>query len=710
MTLFFLNPVYLWGLAAASLPVVIHLLNRRRIKRMRFPAVKFLLLSQRRISRAKRLRHWFLLALRTFAILILALLLARPIFQTGAGLFAGGGPASIALVLDNSLSMKWSRGDDGFAQAKEAVARLFASIGPYDRAALVPTNAAELETIRLKREKAVLLRDLDAVTIADASADFALALGRAYELLREPAAEKEIWIVTDTALTDWDRFSLAAVKQYDPLVPVKIIKVGRKDAPPNAAVREINLGAEDVSVGLPIALRATIANFGDAEIKDLLVQLRIDDQPKEQKLVTLAPRGETEANFQFVLAKAGSHHGAVTLKKEGFAGSPVSFFTVEAEDKIKVLIVDGDPQTSLVTSETFFLSRALNPDGADNASPFATTVVIAEGMASVPLESYQAVVLCNVAEIPDAALARLKDYTRRGGGLLIFLGDRIHADDYNAKLFDSSPSILPARLGAKRIVGASGAEKIDWIEAKHPVLAAFSDPMLLDSLKSARVTGYFRTEAGDASALVRLAGGDLLALEKKAGAGRVILVGTSADRDWSDLPVKTAYLPLVQSLVSYLQGGKKGSLENGIAAGGAKKFFLPPAYVGKSLRITRPDRREREIDLAAEGNRAAGAFRENDLAGIYRVAAPPSSPAAAATDVQTGLPPIYAVNAPFLESRIESVGEPELQAKFRPARAQIIPIESLDKGGSRSDLSLPLLLALIVALLSEGWLAQRFYG
>jgi hypothetical protein len=325
-------------------------------------------------------------------------------------------------------------------------------------------------------------------------------------------------------------------------------------------------------------------------------------------------------------------------------------------------------------------------------------------MGSVALDSYQAVVLCNVAAIPDAALSRLKDFLRRGGGLLIFLGDRVEANDYNQKLFDASPSILPARLGAKRIVSAGSPEKITRIEAKHPALAPFADPILLDSLKSARVTGYFRTEASSAAALVALGNGDPLALEKKSGAGRVVLVSTTADRDWSDLPVKTAYLPLAQSLVGYLQGGKKGSLETGIAAGGAKKFLLPPAYVGKRLTITAPDRRERQIDLAPEGDGAAATFSENDLAGIYRVSAP------ATADVQAGLSPTYPVNPPFLESRLESISEPELQAKFHPARAQIVPIEALDKGGWRSDLSLPLLLVLIVTLVSEGWLAQRFYG
>jgi hypothetical protein len=703
MSLFFLNPAYLLGLLAASAPVVIHLLNRRRIKRIRFPAVKFLLLSQKRISRSKRLRHWFLLALRTFAILVLVLLLARPIFQTGAGLFASGGPSSIALVLDNSLSMTWSRDGEGFKQAKDAAARMFASMSAGDGAALVATNPATKERPRLKRQKEVLLRDLEGTKIGDGSADFAAALARAYELLREPAAGKEIWVVTDAALTDWDRFSLAGLKQYDPAVPVKVIKVGAKEQPPNAAVREIRLRGQDVNVGLPTDVQAVITNFSAAEIKDVVVQLRVDDQPKEQKLVTLAPRGEAEANFQFVLTRAGSHTASIALKKDRLAGAAVANFTLEAEDKIKVLIVDGDPQTSLVASETFFFTRALNPEGAATASPFVATVVLPEGLVSAPLESYQAVVLCNVSAISEAVLPRLKEYVRRGGGLLVFLGDRVQAEDYNRKLYDAAPSILPARLRDKRMLSNAALEKVEKIDAKHPAFTAFSDPILLESLKSTRVSGYYRTEGG-AAPLIALGNGDALALEKKFGSGRVILVATAADRDWSDLPVKTAYLPLAQSLVNYLQGGKKGALDTGVAVGEAKQFTLPPAYVGKSLKIVGPDQREREIALAAEGENAAAAFTDNEVAGIYRVSAP-LAPQAPAT-----LAPVYAVNPPFLESRLEPISDAELAARLRPARAQIVSIDDLANGGSRSDLALPLLLVLIVTLVSEGWLAQRFYG
>src|ERR1044072_7343157 len=114
MSVFFLYPIFVLGLLAPSLPVLIHLLNRRRLKRIKFPALRFILLSQKRISRSYRLRHWLLFALRTLAVVFLAILLANPIFQTGAGLVAGGGPVALIVLLDNPLSMRWSADGEGF--------------------------------------------------------------------------------------------------------------------------------------------------------------------------------------------------------------------------------------------------------------------------------------------------------------------------------------------------------------------------------------------------------------------------------------------------------------------------------------------------------------------------------------------------------------------------------------------------------------------
>jgi hypothetical protein len=698
MSVFFLHPIYLLGLAAASLPILIHLLNRRRMKRIRFPAVRFILLSQKRISRSYRLRHWLLLALRTMAIILLALLLANPIFQTGAGLFAGGGPVSLVIVLDNSLSMTWSGDGAGFKQAKEAARMLIDSLNAGDRAAIIPTSLSGKEALRLKEEKEVLSRDLHGIEIADGSANFTAALDQAYRLLNAPAGQKEIRLITDMGLTGWDQFSVAALKQYDPSIPLKTIHVSSRNKPLNGALKEVKLGGQGAGVNLPLQIEAVLANFGAVEIKDLLVQLIIDGETKEQKLATVPPRGEASVNFQSRLAKPGIHLGEITLKKEGFAGNPRSHFALHAQDKLNVLVVDGDPQTALVRSETFFLSRALNPAGDQHTSLYLPTVIVADGLGAAPLESYQVVVLCNVATLSDAVAQKLRNYLGQGGGLLVFGGDRLQLDGYNQKL----PQALPGQLREKKLAPEASAEKIGKIAFEHPALENFGDSILQESLTSSRVWGYLRGDGAGKAALISLANGAPLVTEQTVGPGRVIFVATSADRDWNDLPVKTAYLPLIQSFTGYLAGGKRGALDDGISVGATKEIPLAPGAVGKNVRITKPNKQESGAGIVADKDRAVARFEENDQAGFYRVALPPG------TEKDGGTPPLYAVNPPLLESRLDEINERELQAKLQPIKVEVIPIEALQQGGTRTDLALPLLGLLIVTLLFEGWLAQRF--
>ena len=695
MSVFFLYPLFLFGLAAASLPILIHLLNRRRLKRIRFPAVRFILLSQKRISRSYRLRHWLLLALRTLAVICLALLLANPIFQTGAGLFAGGGPVSLVVVLDNSLSMTWSGDGNGFKQAKEAASLLIGDLNDGDRAAVIPTNISAKEAFRLKDQKDVLLKEVASLEVADGTANLPAALSKAYELLNQPAGQKEIRIITDMALTGWDQFSLASLKQADPSIPLKVIRIGRKQQPINGTVKEVRLGSQGVGANLPLQIEATVANFGATEIKELLVQLSIDGQNKEQKLTTIPAKGETSVTFQTRIAQAGAHAGQITLKKDGLAGSPVANFALDAQDKLRVLLVDGDPQTSLVQSETFFLTRALNPSDERDASLFLPTVVLPDGLNAATPDNYQVVILSNLAVLPDAFVTKLQNFLRQGGGVLIFTGDKFQADSYNQKL----GAALPTQLRDKKTGPEAGGEKIDKIDLTHPALQSLSDSILQESIKTVRVWGYQRA-AG--KPLITLANGDPLLLEQKVGAGKVMLVTTSADRDWSDLPVKTVFLPLIQSLTQYLAGGKRGNLDAGIAVGAVKELSFPANFVGRNLRVTKPDKQNVEVTIAGEKDRATATLDGNDKAGIYRLSLP------AGGDKDSGSPQIYAVNAPFLESRLDEIGAAELAAKLKPIRTEVLDVAALKEGGKRVDLALPLLALLIVTLLIEGWLGQRF--
>ncbi|HEX9879370.1 MAG TPA: hypothetical protein VGB25_04155, partial [Candidatus Binatia bacterium] len=133
-----------------------------------------------------------------------------------------------------------------------------------------------------------------------------------------------------------------------------------------------------------------------------------------------------------------------------------------------------------------------------------------------------------------------------------------------------------------------------------------------------------------------------------------------------------------------------------------KDFVLPPSFVGKKLRIVRPDLRPTEINLTGLGRNAVAVFEENDLAGFYQLSlqgAPAASP----------VPSLYAVNPPYLESRLQEITAEDLKTKFDPIKFQVIDADSLARGGTKMDLSFPLLFLVMATLATEGWLAQRQY-
>ena len=186
--------------------------------------------------------------------------------------------------------------------------------------------------------------------------------------------------------------------------------------------------------------------------------------------------------------------------------------------------------------------------------------------------------------------------------------------------------------------------------------------------------------------MISLANGDPLLLEQRTGAGKVMLLPSSADRDWTDLPVKTVYLPLRQSLTQYLAGGKRGILDGGIAVGATKEISLPPSYVGKSLKVTKPNKQQTETPIVGEKDRSKAEITENDRAGIYRLALPGGA------DKDAGMATLYAVNPPFLDSRLDRIGERDLQAKLAPIRAEVIA--DAPRTAATHDLAFPCGLAL----------------
>ena len=435
--------------------------------------------------------------------------------------------------------------------------------------------------------------------------------------------------------------------------------------------------------------------------------------------------------FHHTFTQGGWHWGKVTIDPDGLAADNARYFAFEVQDSIRVLAVNGAPSSVPRNDELFFFRTALtvSPEGE---SPVHVDIVQPANLAAAALANYPLVVLANVESLPQATVEVLERYTDRGGNLLVFLGDNVNADSYNQLLAGTTRmhgGLLPARL--REILGhalgtpitnrpvdspAGLTPDIAFVAAvdyDHPALATFEDPKF-GNLSSVAFRAFYNLEpAPGATVLMRAsaggesAGGPLL-LEKRFGQGRVLLFAATADRDWTNFPLRPSYLPWLYRLTSYLAQERLAKLP--ILATGSRLAI--PFSAGEGLPQVTVKKPDGTLGHAVVTNDPDSPleFRDTTEPGLYVVT----------EQGREGASRLFVANLDGDESRFEPLSEAELHDLFPgdprvtyiadPARVVDVSLQAR-RGFGLWDVAL--WVALLIAL-GEPWLANwismRHYG
>jgi len=394
------------------------------------------------------------------------------------------------------------------------------------------------------------LRELSSISLSFGRGDPVSALNKAYGKLKELKTEREILIISDLSRGDWEGFNPGKLNLSPSEVPTTFLRLGGQKQDPNLGIKRVELVEGDGVVGVPGRMEVTVSNLSDRP-QSTLVQFYLSGVKVDQKSIDLKAGEDGKASFELFLDKPGWVNGEVRLSGDRLSIDDVFYFPLKVREKIKVLIVDGDPRTSLRTSESYYLVNALHPGGLER-SPFVARVVPEEGMASVDLRSYEVLLILNVSR-PQAS--RLSSFLESSKPVFIFLGDRVVPEEYN------NIPLFPWRI--REVVDRPG--KIAQVDESQDSLKSFSGAEG-GSLRNAFIRRYFKIEGGKRN-LLTLENKDPLLVEADLGKGRLFLFTSTADLDWNDLPLKAAYLPLIQGLLKEAVGLAKNSLPAGIRFG-----------------------------------------------------------------------------------------------------------------------------------------------
>jgi hypothetical protein len=531
------------GLAVA-VPIVIHLLFRQRARRVEIGTIHFLRLVLRDQARRRKIRRLLLLALRAAAMILLALLFARPYWKSPA---SRGDDRHIVILIDRSASMAAGAGASSpFAQSQAQAREILEAIPSgatvdlayFDADGVVPAPDAQVD---------------QAAKPGLAGTDFTKALEWARDkVIASQRNDRRVCL-----LTDLQRSGLRAPLNatWPPEVNVDVIDVGRP-VTKNLAVEEIRAEETDLRDGKPVVVTARVLNSGLFPVREAQVRLSFDGQPAIAQTVAIEGRSRRLVRFEAPIRKPGLYHGFVAVDgKDDLSFDDSRYLAFEARLPDRILLIDGEPGGSVYGNETYYLETALRlrVPGEESTprltpyEPVRQAWTSADG--SLPdLAPFRVVAVCNVDALSAVDAAKLAHFVTSGGGLIIFTGDRLRPGALEAL---NHAKLLPARL--EEPTGAGSFRFAEWVK-DHPILRPFADPQYGD-LRTVRFRRITRLVADpQARTLATAQGGQPLLVEQTIGQGRCILFAFPADHAWGDWVIHRLYLPLVHQLFGYLTG------------------------------------------------------------------------------------------------------------------------------------------------------------
>jgi hypothetical protein len=564
--LIFAQPWMLLGALAALIPLLIHLFDRRRPRPHPFGAISFVLKSQKRTASRLKLKRLILYALRTLILLALPVALARPeLRQSTDAAAAVRGPAATAIILDASLSMRWSDGTSLFERGRELARESLKDLLPEEPATVLLCTATPPPPPSLLFDRGRLRAAVDDAQVTYGAADLTRCLDLAARALEEsPLPGKRLVLISDLAEHGLRLEAPAPTVAGPPgskterIRPEVVLRdaAGGREALPNRAIVDLK-----IEPALQVGPRAfqftfTVRNFSPEPVKDLEASLRINGQVVAKGFVDLAPQGTAQKSLTHRFDAGGSVSGEVALTPDALPEDDRRAFAVSVPKELKALVINGSPHSVRYRDEAFFVDAALTSPG----SPVRQALRDTEAGFREDFSGYDLVLLLNVPAPPPEVAAQLEQFVRSGGGLFISMGDNVDPDAYNQRLATVLPR--PLRLTKTSIDPADPAAeekaaRLSEISVDHSVFMPFTG-RAREGLMSSRFYRYMLLEpAGGAAQSEVLAtlddGAPAIAIARR-GAGRVMLFTSTVDRDWSDFAIRTSFLPLMQRFGAYLCG------------------------------------------------------------------------------------------------------------------------------------------------------------
>lgn len=681
----FLNPLFLLGLLAAAIPLLIHLWSRRQAVTIDFSSLMFLVAAHRQNVRRLQLKQLLILLLRMLIVALIALALARPFLTLGLPLAAVRAKTDVVIVLDNSYSMQYEDVDGvWFDKAKAIATDVLRSLRHGDSASLILMSDIPKPIFRQ------LTPDIDSVITSVQNAEVSYrstniqpSVELAHEILSESNQQnKELYIVSDFARNGWENWGVIPNRSGAGIVLLPI----RQGLAHNTNIEEIEPSHQLIGVDLPFQMMTAIHNYSEASIDQTTLTFSIDEQ-KKKTLTYSADANETIlTTLTHTFSDPGTHTGHLTLTDDRLDTDNRRYFALGVLGEIRVLCVTDDAD---------YLTLALNPlsDRQSAGAPVKATMIQPTTCTPVefetyPLEDFDVIIISELSTISSNSNIQILEFIRQGKHLIAFTSDAY------------SNSWVPVKFGQP--INWSTPQQISEFDPEHPIFEIFSDNVLSGQYGPQFFQSMTVTPDSDAKVLARYTEKTPFLIERSDGRSNILVFNCGLQRrsDSNAFLVNPYFLPLIQHSVLYVM---RSDTQRNINVGDTYIAHYPQKPGGRAWikNIESPD--SDAMSAVAIDEDGAIRYQQTDQPGIFQV------------DVQTKdrlYRDFFAVNVPSDEANLTSI--PLQQASERvEAQTEITPetgaldTEELDIRRHGREIWGELLILAVCLLLLEGFLSNR---
>lgn len=728
-----LNPVLLAGLLGIGLPVLAHLLSRRKYDVVQWGAMQFLNPS-RKTRRRMQLEELLLLLIRMAIIMLVVLALCR--FSINSGFLLGyrsAGSRDVVLVIDGSNSMGRSDGltslhDKAIRRAKE----FLETLNSGDTVTLIDARDKPIRVIASPiTDRDLAAERLDEIPTAAGAGHLLHACEEAVAILgRCSNATREVVVFTDRQRVGWNVADDAAWQRFDevlkfPTVRPKVwivdVSAGLGAIRQNISVGQVDVSRDLTVPGFPVSFQVPISNAGTATV-EVPVQVLVNGQrlANMDSTVSVGPDAETLFSRSLRFSSPGTNMIGVqvSLPDDAVEIDNASFAALQVKSAIPVLLVEGSQNPNRQKRNTFFAELALS--APENKSPWIVArTVLAKDLTANDLDDVTAIVLANIAELPSGMPAAIKKFAATGHGVLIALGadDTVDSFDQNYR----STGLLP-NLKLNRIRLADPNAVVPTTMAPYSIEAGWLNRFkerkgasLLTApfdqwwlIETSSATG---DEAQSATAnhskpvtLATLTSGDPLLLQASCGRGSVLLMTSNIDTQWNSLATTPDYVPFLHEALFQMAAA---NISRNVSFGEPLLTTLPTDVTinqHSELVFQIPFGTTEPASITADDDEWMARLNSTRLPGVYELSdsATPNAPPLDA----------FVVNYDHSEDSPAEITQDDRERLLVNDRLTFMDtIEDLEQGmysnESRSELWALLLWMFLGLLMLEVWMTRR---